>query len=330
MVASSFEQSRIVFEDVLGFLRARHDLSDRKTWRVQDSANRALVEHRPSGARVRTIGSDPAKAHGLRPFLALCDEPSQWDSGKSERMLSAVRTGLGKTPGSKMICLGTRPAASDHWFSKMLAGGAVYSQVHAAKLADPPFRLATWRKANPSLDHLPSLLAEIREEAEHAKSDPAMLQAFQSLRLNLGTSDIMFAALLDSATWERIEGDAAAHGPTVWGIDLGTNAAMSAVACYWPETSRLEVLSAFPNEPSLAERGLRDGVGRLYQEGFRRGELVQCGGAAVDIGELLAIALARSGRRPPWRRIAGAKPSCGTRSKNRRTTGGLEPEGSRL
>ena len=49
---------------------------------------------------------------------------------------------------------------------------------------------------------------------------------------------------------------------------------MSAIACYWPSSGRLEVLSSFPNEPSLAERGLRDGVGRLYIEGARRGELV--------------------------------------------------------
>ena len=91
--------------------------------------------------------------------------------------------------------------------------------------------------------------------------------------------------------------EAPATGPTTWGIDLGTNAAMSAVACYHPETSRLEVLSAFPNEPSLAERGLRDGVGRLYSEGWKRGELIQCGGSAVDISQLLSIAMQRFG--PP-------------------------------
>ena len=294
-VASSFAQATTIFEDVLSFLRARHDLGNRKIWRVQDSANRALVEHRPSGARVRCIGSDPARAHGLRPFLALLDEPAQWDAAKSERMLSATRTGLGKTPNSKMIALGTRPAASDHWFSKMLAGGATYSQIHAARPNDPPFRLASWRRANPSLDHLPSLAAEIAEEAQHARADPGMLAAFQSLRLNLGTSDILYASLLDPETWERIEGDATSEGPGVWGIDLGTSAAMSAIACYHPETGRLEVLSAFPNEPSLAERGLRDGVGRLYAEGARRGELIQVGGSAVDISELLGVALERFG-----------------------------------
>lgn len=296
-VASSFAQATTIFEDVLSFLRGKHDLGNRKIWRVQDSANRALVEHRPSGARVRCVGSDPARAHGLRPFLVLADEPGQWDSAKSERMLAALRTGLGKMPGSKMITLGTRPAASDHWFSKMLLGNSGYAQIHAARPSDPPFRLATWRKANPSLDHLPSLLAEIREEAELARSDPAMLAAFQSLRNNMGTSDVMFAALLDSATWESIEGDAAAAGPVIYGCDLGTSAAMSAIACYWPETGRLEVLSAFPNEPSLAERGLRDGVGALYVQGARRGELIQVGGSAVDISELLQAALARFG--PP-------------------------------
>ena len=71
---------------------------------------------------------------------------------------------------------------------------------------------------------------------------------------------------------------------------------MSAVACYWPSTGRLEALAAFPHEPSLAERGLRDGVGRLYAECWTRGELIQAGGAAVDVGELLGAALDRFGR----------------------------------
>ena len=170
-VAASFDQSKIVFEDVLSFLRERHDIDNRKAWRVQDSANRATVEHRASGARVRCIGSDPAKAHGLRPSLVLADEPAQWDAAKSDRMLAALRTALGKVPGSKLIALGTRPAAPEHWFARMLAGGAGYAQSHAARRDDPPFRLRTWRRANPSLDHLPSLLAELREEAAEARQD---------------------------------------------------------------------------------------------------------------------------------------------------------------
>ncbi len=295
-VASSFDQSRIVFEDVLAFLRERHDLSNRRLWRVQDSAQRATVEYRPTGARVRCVGSDPARAHGLRPALALLDEPAQWDQAKRDRMLAAIRTGLGKMPGSKMIVLGTRPAEGSHWFTAMLSGhGVGYSQAHHALPSDPPFQRRTWKRANPSLDHLPSLEAEIWAEAAIARRDPGMLAAFRALRLNGGTSDIETATLLDADTWERIEGDAETAGAPVWGIDLGASAAMSAVAAYWPCTGALRVMAAFPIEPSLAERGIRDGVGRLYVECHRRSELIQVGGAAVDVGELLRAAMVRFG-----------------------------------
>ena len=294
-VASSFDQSRVIFEDVLAFLRERHDLTNRTLWRVQDSANRALVEYRRTGARVRTIGSDPAKAHGLRPALALLDEPSQWDSAKTDRMLAAIRTGLGKVPNSKMIALGTRPADSGHWFSRMLAGSAGYAQLHAADPEAPPFQVKTWRRANPSLSHLPSLEAELREEAQEARGDPSLLAAFRSLRLNEGVADVEISVLLDADTWKRIEGDAPRGGPCCWGIDLGTSAAQSAVAAFWPETGRLECLAAFPTEPTLAERGLRDGVGRLYIECAKRGELATLGGAAVDVGALIGLAMARFG-----------------------------------
>ena len=295
-VASSFDQSRVIFEDVLAFLRARFDVDDRRTWRIQDSANRATVEHRASGARVRCIGSDPAKAHGLRPALVLADEPAQWDHAKADRMRAALRTGLGKVPGSKMIALGTRPASDQHWFAKMLAGtGAAYRQVHAAAKGDPAFRVRTWRKANPSLDHLPSLANEIRGEAADARTDPALLASFRALRLNGGVADIEVATLLDAGTWERIEGAAPVEGRPVWGIDLGTSAAMSAVAAYWPASGRLECLAAFPAIPTLQERGLRDGVGRLYGECARRGELIQAGDHAVDVAALLREAVERFG-----------------------------------
>ena len=133
-------------------------------------------------------------------------------------MVAAIRTGLGKVPGSKMIALGTRPADASHWFAKLLDGGAAYAQVHAAGADDPPFRLSTWRKANPSLDHLPSLLGEIREEAKSARVDPELLAAFRALRLNLGTADTEVSTLLDAGLWARIEGEAARSGPVVLGL----------------------------------------------------------------------------------------------------------------
>ena len=111
-----------------------------------------------------------------------------------------------------------------------------------------------------------------------------------------GTSDTEESMLIDAGTWEGIEGAADRAGAVIWGCDLGTSAAMSAIASYWPESGRLESVASFPHEPPLSERGLRDGVGGLYQRCAERGELVQTGQRAVDLKGLLAEALERFGR----------------------------------
>ena len=293
-VASSFGQGRIIFEDALAMLREKTGLP-RRAWRVQDSANTATIEHRDSGARIRCIGSDPKRAHGLRPALALLDEPAQWEAAKSEKMLAAIRTGLGKVPGSRLIALGTRPVGADHWFAKLLVSAA-YSQVHAAPVDAPPFALRTIRRANPSYDHLPSLRERLATERGEAKRDTALLASWRALRLNQGVEDAEVQVLLDAALWASCEGDSGISGRCAWGVDLGTSAAQSAVAAYWPVTGALRCVAAFPGDPGLAERGLADGVGRLYLDCQRRGELLTIGKRAVDIAGLLAVALERFGK----------------------------------
>ena len=295
-VASSFSQARIVFEDVLYFLRgAGCDLGDRKVWRLQDSQNMATVEHKATGSRCRALGGDPRRAHGLRPALALLDEPAMWDPAKSERLLSAIKTGLGKVPGSRLIALGTRPANPTHWFTRLLDGGAMYSQVHQASPTDPKFQFRTWLKANPSLEHLPSLLAEIRAEALDSKKDPAMLAAFDSLRLNLGTSDVVERVLLAAGTWERIEGKGVRMGPYVLGVDLGGAAAFTALSGFWSASGLLLARAAVPGTPDLIERGLRDGVERTYVDMAKRGELLVLGRHVVDLAEFLGVVLGEWG-----------------------------------
>ena len=294
IVASSFEQARIAFEHVLAFMGDK--LHDKGRWKIWDTAQQARIEDRATGARVRCIGSDPRRAHGLAPVLVLADEPAQWPETTGERMVAALRTAAGKQPHSRFVALGTRPADPEHWFSKMLAGGADCAQCHAARPDDPKFHKRTWARANPSLAHMPDLVAAIRNEAIQARRDPALLAAFESLRLNLGTSDTEIATLLSADLWVSIEGKAEMAGPCVWGIDLGTSAAQSAVAGYWPESGRLECVAAFPVDPSLADRGLHDGAGGLYVECARRGELLLLGQRSVDISALLHAALDRFGR----------------------------------
>ena len=294
VIASSFDQARITYEHVLSFMADVID-EDRKRWRIQDSANRATIEDRETGARVRVLGSDPRRAHGLAPVLVICDEPSQWPESTSERMIAALRTSMGKIDGSRLVALGTRPADASHWFEKQLQGGADYSQNHAARPHDSPFQKRTWTRANPSLPYMPGLLRTVRKEAARARIDPAIMPSFRALRLNQGTSDVQRASLLSAGLWETLEGEALTVGSCVWGVDLGATAAMSAVCAYWPDTGRLDFLAAFPTEPSLAERGLLDGVGRLYVDMAARGELIQAGGRVVDVETLLREAMGRFG-----------------------------------
>ena len=260
-----------------------------------DSANQASIQNRETGATLKAIGSDPRRAHGLAPVLVLADEPAQWEPGKAEAMVAAMKTGLGKIPNGRFIALGTRPADDSHWFAQMLSGGACYAQVHAADKDDKPFQRKTWARSNPSLNFMPDLEKTIRHESVNAKRDTATLAAFRALRLNLGTSDVTRQMLIDLDVWRAAEGQADMDGRCYWGIDLGTSAAQSAVASYWPDTGRLEVLAAFPSEPSLAERGLADNVNDLYVKCFRRGELMLAGGAAVNVSTLLTEARDRFG-----------------------------------
>ena len=314
LVASSFEQARIAFEHCLAFMGVK--LGDKSKWKVWDTAQQARIENRQTGAMVRCIGSDSARAHGHAPSLVLADEPAQWGPG-NDKMLAALKTAAGKQPGSRFIALGTRPADPDHWFSKMLVGGNGsgfkdvyakknsgkndkhhYTQCHAADPEDKKSNKTTWLKANPSLNHMPDLEIAIRDECKEAKADSSLMASFDALRLNLGTPDTEISVLLEAGTWAGLEDlpEAEAQGPMVWGVDLGATAAQSAVTAYWPMTGRLESVACFPCDPSLSERGLRDGVGGLYVECHKRGELLTLGEHTSDVGALLRECLERWGK----------------------------------
>ena len=298
VVAASFEQARIIFEASLAFLMDKYGdrMADKREWRVWNTAQQSMIQHVPSGARLRAIGSDPRRAHGLTGTF-LCDEPAQWPPGTGEAMRSALLTALGKQTDGRFVALGTRPADGEHWFAKMLTGECDYAQVHAADADAPPFALRTIRKANPSLALMPVLKAAILREAGRVKRDPALLQSYRALRLNQGTSDVLESILLSAETWQEIEADDVdTSGPYVLGIDCGQNEAMTAASAYFLSSGSLDGFGVFPLTPSLAERGLQDGVGGDYVSMAAEGDLLQAGQRVADIGYLLGEALRRWGR----------------------------------
>ena len=104
--------------------------------------------------------------------------------------------------------------------------------------------------------------------------------------------------LVDADTWRGAEALPEQDGRAneyVLGLDLGQNAAMSAGAAYFRDGT-LEAVACFPELPSLAARGLSDGVGGLYQQMADRGELFTAGRRVSDIPALLRECLERWGR----------------------------------
>ena len=230
--------------------------------------------------------------------MIIVDEPAQFATNTAEECYGVLRTAMGKIDGSRMVALGTRPLeGQEHFFNDMLSS-ADYSQIHAADKDGGFFQRRSWEKACPSLRHgMPALLAEIRDEAARAQKNPALLATFKALRLNLGTSPVTMNHVIDSETWASIERKTGERsGRYVLGLDLSDGAALCGAAGYWPRTGALEGLAAFPAVPSLAERGLRDGVGKLYVRCSERGELFTTPGQAVDVALLLRRVLQAWGR----------------------------------
>ena len=296
VLASSFQQARLTFEAALHSLEL---LGEAGAYRVRDQQNLADIQHRETKARLRVAGADNRRAHGWRVNLVIGDEPSQWGP-RGEALAAAVRTALGKRKGARALFIGTRPAADSHFFARLLAEDdpSVFSLTYAARQDDPPFRIRTWRKANPALNYGLPALETLRAEARLAKRDPAELATFRALRLNQGTSEVETRALLDALTWRAVETDAlpAREGPCAWGIDLGGTAAFTACAAYWPRSGRLEGFVSCGNTPALADRALADGVSGIYERMMAGGELVQLGGRIVPVGPFLAEAVRRYGR----------------------------------
>ena len=298
IVASSFEQGHSsIFRAALSFMEpviARYP----RRFRIQDSPNKASIEDKETGARLRVLGNKPRSLHGLQPKLLVLDEIAQFEPTQVDAALAALETSRGKVPDSRAIWLGTRASTPEHpWEKALQPGGLGYVQVHSAGLNDPPFQRSTWKKANPGLNSLPDLEATIRREAKRAKQDPSALASFRALRLNLGVSDTAEAVLLDATTWQEIEVDAIdMSGAFVLGVDVGGSAAMTAASAYFLNSGGLDSFAIFPEEPGLGQRGLADGVGDLYVRCAQRGELLQAGQRVSDIGALLREVLRRWGK----------------------------------
>ena len=297
-VAGSFMQARLVFDHALAFLRPIVE-ADPERWRVLNSESTAAVMDRENGAELRCREANARTLHGSAPVLIVADEPAQWQHTQAGALYSAIRSRLGKLPGSRLFAIGTRSADAAHWFSRMLdRSGIVYAADPGADWADP----AAWVAANPSLPFLPELRKVYEREAAEAAADPSLLPPFLALRCNMGAVDHEVAVLIDAGRVAAVRGRGAPGGARR--LRLGGRSLRggryAGFACYWPSTGRCEALAAFPELPRLAERSRTDGAD--YERMRADGDLLILGRRTVPVAELVREALRRWGR--PGRIVA--------------------------
>ena len=290
IVASSLGQARLAFNHARWYLRPVLDLHKRRFREIENS-HECRMEDRESGSMLRALGSDPKRAHGLAPKLAICDEPAQWPANYGPKMYAALNTALGKHKDSRLIAIGTQPEDRRHWFSEMLHGGeGTYSQLHAPAPKCDEFSMASIRAANPAWDYFPDLRREILREREKARRGGLAYTMWKALRLNMGTPEAdLQEVLITAEDWAGcvVRSLPAREGPCFVSFDLGGSSSMTAAAAYWPKTGRLETSGAFPGTPSLEQRGLRDVVGDRYKAMAERGEIRTYPGLVTPVSRFL-------------------------------------------
>lgn len=290
IVSPSYQQSFTTFADADRFVGQSHDVHDRRVWSRQATVNAARLTHKASGAGVRCVSQSPKRIVGARPWIAAVDEPSELERSTRDRTLATLETGLGKGGASgHLLAIGTASPDNTHWWHRWVEDDEFrgFRVVYRADPEGDPLATRTVAAANPAWRAFPWLRRRILAERDAARRDPAKLASYRAYRLNLGVPDAPAAMLVEAADWQRAEGDAPGEGPYSLGLDLGGSVSHSAAAAFWWRTGRLEGVSLVGDDPPLAERGLADGVGGLYVEMARAGELITSRGRTARIARLL-------------------------------------------
>ena len=281
-ISATYKQASILLGDVIA---QSDDYKDRKLYKTADSHASCRIDCKSTGKVIQAISSKPTSAHGFRPSIIVWDEPAQASQNERQNLYDVLITGLGKNPHQKMILIGTTAADSTHFFEKWLNGAADVAFNFRAKNHD-----LTWENvklANPSIMHknFKSLRETVKSELKDAKSDPTLADGFRQLRMNLPIQASHEKAVISSENWLKLETAEPLNldGRFTLGIDLGSTRSMTAVTAFFTESRALASMGFFGDDPDLARRGRMDGVGDLYVEAERRGELTTTQGKITDI-----------------------------------------------
>ena len=211
--------------------------------------------------RVDILSADNSAGHGSGFDDAIFDELGLLKE-KDRELVAGMRSSV-SAKGGRFIALsiqGDAPFTREMLERRGQDGLVIhhYAAPDDCDLDDPE----AWEAANPGISAGIKQRPYMEHAARVALTTPAEAASFRAFDLNQ-PQDINAQHLVLAQDWQRLEAEPqdlpAKEGPLILGVDLSSGYAMSAAVAYWPKTKRLEGFCAFPDNPSLRERGMADG-----------------------------------------------------------------------
>ena len=200
---------------------------------------RKELEDMENGSTFAVLSADVAPVHGLSPSFVCYDELAQVPS---RALYDALGTALGGRAQPLMVVISTQAAIDTAPMSELIdyglrieRGEIVDSGFHLTLYTAPidcdPWKLATWRKANPALGDFRSL-EDVKRLSRQAQRMPSAEMSFRNLILNQRVDAT--AQFVDMAAWkacgEHSDRPQSLQGRACYaGLDLGATRDMTAL-----------------------------------------------------------------------------------------------------
>ncbi|MBP7611510.1 MAG: terminase large subunit [Steroidobacteraceae bacterium] len=280
-VAADREQAGIAFAD------AEHMIRSSTTLARESNCFRRVIQYRARGSTLKVMSREAKSKHGYRPYAVLFDE---LHTQVKRDLWAAMKTGLGKGKRDTLLISISTAGVYDpeslgyteYAYARKVADGVIDDPHFLPVIfeADPAVAQdgrwkdqAVWAACNPGLGI--TLQREVLEdEARQAAEDPAALNDFLQLRLNIWVQSAI--AALNPEDWAACDAPVVIKDrPVVYaGMDVGEKDDLTALGLWLPHEDRtasalVEIFMPESKVLALSHRHQVDYVGWM-REGWVR------------------------------------------------------------
>jgi phage terminase large subunit-like protein len=241
-VACTRFQAGRVFNEMVAIITKTPWLNER----INIVRFRKELEDLENGSTFDVLSADVAPVHGLSPSFVCYDELAQVPS---RALYDALGTALGGRAQPLMMVISTQAARDEAPMSELVDYGL---RVERGEITDPgfhltlysappeadPWKLATWKMANPALGDFRSL-EDVKRLSLQAQRMPAAEMSFRNLILNQRCDTT--AQFINAAAWKNCDDEVDVANlkmrPCYAGLDLGATKDMTALVLAFGDTN---------------------------------------------------------------------------------------------